>query len=201
MTLRVCSAARRLSVLLILLACASAWSRPAPALALPSGGQVAEGAASIHQPNPSSLRIDQASDRALLHWQGFSIGQSESVQFVQPSATSLAVNRILGGDPSIILGRLLANGRVFLLNPNGVIFGAGSVVNVGGLLASTLSLQSYDLHTGQFKLAQDPSKALAAVVNQGSIRAADHGFVILNAPGVVNEGLIVAKFGQVGLGA
>src|SRR6185295_8037542 len=131
MTSTTCAVRRLFALLIVLLTCANDWREPAPARALPSGGQVAEGAASIHQPNASSLRIDQASDRALLHWQGFSIGQSETVQFVQPSATSLAVNRILGGDPSIILGRLLANGRVFLLNPNGVIFGAGSVVNVG----------------------------------------------------------------------
>lgn len=80
--------------------------------------------------------------------------------------SSRAVNRVLGGDPSLIFGSLLANGRVFLLNPNGVLFGSGSTVNVGGLLAATLSLQSYGLTTGKFSLAQDPTKALAAVVNK-----------------------------------
>src|SRR6185295_14615258 len=127
--------------------------------------------------------------------------QGETVQFVQPSATSLAVNRVLGGDPSLIFGQLLANGRVFLLNPNGVLFGPNATVNVGGLLATTLSLKSYDLTTGRFELAQDPTQAFASVINHGTLRVADHGFLVLAAPGVVNDGLIVAKFGQVGLHA
>ena len=171
------------------------------AWALPTEGHVVGGSAAFKQPSAQTLHVEQLTDRALLHWQGFSIGGNELVQFLQPSATSLAVNRVLGGDPSIILGNLLANGRVFLLNLNGVVFGPGAVVNVGGLLATTLSLQSYDLDKGNFTLAQDPTKALAAVVNQGTLHIADHGFVTLTAPGVVNDGLIVAKFGQVGLHA
>src|SRR6185295_13429827 len=127
--------------------------------------------------------------------------QGETVQFVQPSATSLAVNRVLGGDPSLIFGQLLANGRVFLLNPNGVLFGPNATVNVGGLMATTLSLKSYDLTTGRFELAQDPTQVFASVINHGTLRVADHGFHVLAAPGVVNDGLIVAKFGQVGLHA
>ena len=179
---------------------AQGGAAPYGAHALPSGGQVAEGSARS-TPNGQTMTIQQQSNRALLNWQGFSIGSQETVQFLQPNATSLAVNRVLGGDPSVILGNMLANGRVFLLNPNGVVFGPGSVVNVGGLLATTLSLQSYDLNKGEFSFAQDPTTALAAVVNQGTLRIADHGFVTLAAPGVVNDGLIVAKFGQVGLHA
>src|SRR5574341_1970242 len=172
-----------------------------PAAALPTDGVVVGGAAAITQATPQTLLIHQHTEQALLHWQGFSIGSQETVQFVQPAVTSLAVNRVLGGDPSVILGSLIANGRVFLLNPNGVVFGPGSVVNVGGLLATTLALQDHDLAKGQFSFAQDPSKAVAAVLNHGTLRAAPGGFVVLTAPGVLNDGLIVAKFGQGGLGA
>jgi filamentous hemagglutinin family protein len=41
------------------------------------------------------------------------------------------LNRVLGTDGSRILGQLNANGQVFILNPNGVLFGANAQVNVG----------------------------------------------------------------------
>src|SRR5271170_458240 len=77
---------------------------------------------------------------SIINWQGFSIGVGEITSFVQQSASSAVLNRVTGIDPSIILGTLQSNGRVFLINPNGVLFGAGSQINVAGLVASTLNL-------------------------------------------------------------
>jgi len=87
------------------------------------------------------MTINQSSQNAAINWQGFSIGQGESVSFVQPNGSAVALNRVLGADPSSIMGSLSANGKVFLVNPNGVLFGQGAQVNVGGLVASTLNIR------------------------------------------------------------
>ena len=99
-----------------LLSVAVAW-------ALPEGGVVASGSATIGQPTPSSMVVQQGSPQLILNWQGFSIGQGQVVRFDQPSSSAVALNRVVGQDPSQILGSLLANGRIFLTNPNGVLFG------------------------------------------------------------------------------
>ncbi|MCE9535908.1 MAG: filamentous hemagglutinin N-terminal domain-containing protein, partial [Nitrospirae bacterium] len=169
---------------------------PTLAAALPTDGHVVGGQAIIQQPNPKTLTIQQATDRAILNWRSFSIAADEAVHFVQPSIRSIALNRVTGIDPSVILGRLQSNGRVFLINPNGIVFGAGAQVNVGGLLATTLQIRDDDFMAGRYLFAQDPLKSLKSVVNQGTIRVSDHGFVVLAAPGVSNEGMIVANLGS-----
>src|SRR5687768_12591590 len=77
---------------------------------------------------------------AIINWKSFSIGANEVTRFIQESAQSRVLNRVTGVDPSVILGALQSNGRVFLINPNGIAFGAGAQVNVAGLIASTLKL-------------------------------------------------------------
>src|SRR5689334_5022471 len=106
----------------------------------PSGSQVVSGTATISQPSASSLQINQSSQNAILNWQSFSIGATESVVFVQPNASAAALNRVIGTTPSEIFGRLSANGQIFLVNPNGVLFGRSASVDVGGLVATTLSI-------------------------------------------------------------
>ncbi|MBA5867991.1 MAG: filamentous hemagglutinin N-terminal domain-containing protein [Nitrospira sp. CR1.3] len=174
---------------------------PSRALALPSDGKVVGGSATIQQSNPNTLNIQQSTDKAILNWQSFSIGAHEAVRFVQPSVRSIALNRVVGADPSVILGQLQANGRIFLVNPNGILFGAGAQIDVGGLLATTLQIRDSDFMAGRFLFAQDPLKALRTVVNRGTINVSDHGFVFLVAPGVSNEGLIIANLGNVVLGS
>src|ERR1700753_1689004 len=90
------------------------------AWALPQNGSVAGGSATIAQTG-SHLDINQSSTNAVIDWQSFSIAGGESVGFHQPSATALAVNRVTGVDPSVIAGSMTANGRVVLVNPNGVL--------------------------------------------------------------------------------
>ncbi|WP_128576405.1 filamentous hemagglutinin N-terminal domain-containing protein, partial [Pseudomonas sp. BAY1663] len=98
---------------------------------LPSGGQVVLGNGQIGTPSASQMVIDQASGKLAINWQSFDIGAGHKVTFNQPGSDSIALNRVLGSDGSTIMGQLDANGRVFLVNPNGVLFGAGAQVNVG----------------------------------------------------------------------
>lgn len=174
---------------------------PTLAAALPTDGQVAAGQATIQQAAPKSLTIQQTTEKAILNWKSFSIAADEAVRFAQPSVHSIALNRVVGVDPSIILGHLEANGRLFLINPNGILFGTGSQINVGGLLATTLQMRDEDFMAGRYLFAQDPLKGLKSVVNRGAIHVSEHGFVILAAPAVSNEGIIVANLGTTLLGS
>jgi filamentous hemagglutinin family protein len=169
--------------------------------AFPVGGKVAAGKAAIGQPNGRTLNINQLTDKAIINWKGFSINVNELVKFTQPNAGSVVLNRVTGIEPSSILGRLVANGRVFIVNPNGVLFGANSVVDVAGLLATTLNIKDSDFMAGRFNFAQDPKKELSYVINNGQIKISDNGFVFLVAPGVANNGLIIANLGKVVMGA
>ena len=164
--------------------------------ALPTDGTVSAGSASITG-GAGSTTITQTSQNVVINWQSFSIGAGESVQFVQPNSSSIALNRVIGPDPSSILGSLSANGKVFLLNANGILFGRGAQVNVGGLVASTLSLSDSDFMAGNYKFA-GPGKG--TVLNQGSINA-DGGYVALLGANVSNEGVISARLGMVALAA
>ena len=98
---------------------------------LPTGGQVSAGAASISS-TANTLTVNQSSQRAAINWQSFSVGSGATVNFVQPNASSVILNRVVGNEQSVIAGALNANGQVFLLNSNGVLFTGGSSVNVGG---------------------------------------------------------------------
>lgn len=168
------------------------------ASALPTGGQVTAGSASISTPSAGAMRIDQATDRTIINWQIFSIGSAASVRFVQPSSSSVALNRVVGANPSEIFGRLTANGQVFLTNPNGVLFAPGASVEVGGLFASTLSISDPDFLAGRYVFQSNGTAG--SVVNRGSI-VAPNGYAALAGPQVRNEGIIVARLGTAALAA
>lgn len=164
--------------------------------ALPVGGVVAKGGASISSA-AGSTTIVQSTQNVAINWQSFSIGQTEAVRFVQPGSSAVALNRVLGPDPSSILGSLSANGKVFLVNPNGVLFGKGAQVNVGGLVASTLNISDSDFMAGRYRFAGSSD---AAVLNQGTINA-EGGYVALLGANVGNDGIITARLGTVALAA
>src|SRR5688572_9273344 len=166
------------------------------AYALPAGGTVSAGGASIAG-SAGTMTINQSTQNVAINWQSFSIGQTEAVQFVQPTSSSVALNRVLGADPSTILGSLSANGKVFLVNPNGILFGKGAQVNVAGLVASTMNIADADFMAGRYKFA---GAGNGAVVNQGAINA-DGGYVALLGASVSNEGVITARLGTVALAA
>jgi filamentous hemagglutinin family protein len=102
----------------------------------PTGGQVAAGLASINTV-PGTVTINQLSNIAIINWQTFSIGAGELTKFVQPSSASAVLNRVLGGQTSVIDGTLSANGQVYLINGNGVVIGPGGVVCANSFIAST----------------------------------------------------------------
>ena len=122
----------------------------------------------------------------------------EIVNFLQPSATAIAVNRIFDTNGTQILGRLNANGQVWLINPNGILFGQGAQVNVGGLVASTLNMSDSALGSNTVSFS---GSGTGSVVNQGTINAADGGYVALLGNKVSNQGVITAQLGTVALGA
>lgn len=171
------------------------------ALALPENGQVMQGNLQISQPQSHILQILQSSPTGIINWGSFNVDANQLVQFLQPGASSALLNRVIGQDPSQILGQIQANGRIFLVNPNGILFGPGSSVNAGSFMATTLSIQDQDFIQGRYNFYQDPNSALRAVVNQGEIHVTDGGFIALVSPLVDNQGLLVAQQGQVVLGA
>ncbi len=176
---------------------AAVLTAPALAADLPTGGQIVAGSGHIAQ-SGSTLTVTQDSQRIAADWQSFSIGNGNTVNFVQPSASSVALNRVLGSDVSVIQGALNANGQVFLVNPNGLLFTPGAQVNVGSLVASTLDITVDDFMAGRYRFSGDSDKA---VINQGSIKAASGGTIALIAGTIVNAGTIEAPRGDVLMGA
>ena len=167
------------------------------AFADPGGGTVVVGSASIQQAG-STRTIQQFTDRAVINWQDFSIQQGETTRFIQPSSSSAVLNRVTGGNPSAILGTLEANGNVFLVNPNGIVVGAGARINVNGLVASTLELSDANFMLGSDFLFEGNSNA--SVINEGVVQALGGDIYILGSH-VENHGTLQAENGTVGLGA
>ncbi|NIE56311.1 MULTISPECIES: GLUG motif-containing protein [unclassified Burkholderia] len=170
-----------------------------PAFALPSGEAITSGKADIVRADDGrSMNINQHTDKLITNWQDFSVANGERVNFNQPTDKSLALNRVIGSNGSQIDGQISANGRVFLVNPNGVMFGAGAQVNVGGLVASTQNLSDADFLAGHYRFSGSSTQA---VVNHGTLTAADGGGIALLGARVANNGVIQAKLGSVALGA
>ena len=185
------SASRKLASVALAISAAGA------ALAAPAGGQLASGVGSIAT-SGATTTITQSSQNLALNWKSFNIGAQETVNFVQPTAGAIAVNRIFDTNGSQILGHLNANGQVYLINPNGILFGQGAQVNVGGMVASTLDLNDASL-SGNARTFAGNGKG--AIVNLGAIHAIDGGYVALLGNHVSNQGNISARLGSVALGA
>jgi filamentous hemagglutinin family protein len=174
-------------------------SVPMTALANPLGGQVVGGDATIGGQGTSQVTVNQGSQRAIINWNTFNIGAGEKTQFVQPGADAIALNRVTGNlGPSTILGTIEANGRVFLVNRDGILFGSTAVVNTSGFLATTHDIANADFMAGKtnFTIPGNPS---ASIVNLGTITANNAGIAALVAPGVRNSGTITAEMGKVAL--
>lgn len=164
---------------------------------LPSDGQIVAGSGSIGQ-NGAAMTVHQSSQNMAINWKSFSIGQDNSVRFVQPSASSAVLNRVTGNQVSEIRGKLSANGKVFLVNPNGVLFSQTAKVDVGALVASTLDISPSDFMAGNYQFSGTASNA---VINQGNIVAAEGGFVAMIAAKIINTGAITTPKGSTLMGA
>jgi len=171
------------------------------AAANPTGPAVVNGQVTINQ--AGNLLSVTNSPNSVINWQSFSIGANEITRFTQQSAASAVLNRVTGTagriDPSVILGAMQSNGRVFLLNPSGIVFGAGAQVDVAGLVASSLNLSNADFLGGRLRFTE--VAGAGAVMNQGAIHAASGGQVYLVGPAVTNSGVITSPRGEVILAA
>ena len=164
---------------------------------LPDGGRVVAGDASIGRQG-DTLTIDQSSHNAAIDWRRFSVGEGNTVRFNQPGRNAATLNRVTGGEVSSIRGAIEANGRVFLVNPNGVHFSSTARVDVGALVASTLDISTDDFMNGDYRFSGDSANA---VINRGNIRTAQGGLVAMIAAEIVNTGDITTPRGSTLMGA
>lgn len=186
-----------LSVALVFCGAVQAQPRPGPAPnELPAGARVAAGAVNITQ-SPNAMVVQQGTDKAIVNWQSFNVGSQASVRFDQPSSSSAILNRVESGQASQIQGRISANGQVFLLNPNGVLFSKDAQVDVGALVAGAMKITDANFLAGKYEFTDGQG----IVTNQGRITAADAGLIALLAPEVRNEGIIRARLGTIVLAA
>ena len=177
--------------------CALALLWPMGALANPVDPQVISGQATF---NAVGRQLDIANTPgAIINWRGFSINAGEVTRFLQQGSSSAVLNRVVGQDPSRILGALISNGRVFLINPNGIVFGAGARIDTAGLVASTLNLSNQDFAAGRLRFTA--GQQAGGIENAGVIKTAHGGLVYLIAPQIRNTGLISSPQGQVVLAA
>jgi filamentous hemagglutinin family protein len=170
---------------------------PIAVLANPTNPAVVSGTATFQQ--SGNLLSIANSPSAIINWGSFSIGAGEITRFIQQSQASAVLNRVVGQDPSAILGALQSNGRVFLINPNGILFGAAAQIDVAGLVASTLNLSDADFLAGRLRFSETLNAG--GVVNQGGISTTSGGSVYLVAPDITNSGIITSPGGEVVLAA
>ncbi|WP_276691691.1 filamentous hemagglutinin N-terminal domain-containing protein [Acidaminococcus massiliensis] len=173
------------------------------AYAMPTGGQIQSGQGTIAQ-NGKNMTVTQQSGKMAVDWTQFNIARDEAVKFAQPGRDAVALNRITGGQKSVIDGALSANGNLFLVNPNGVVFGKTSSIEVGSLVASTAQLsdtfmKSFAGSTANLNLTLGEGNN-SAILNEGTITA-QGGLVALHAAQVENTGTISNPGGTVALAA
>ncbi|HCT98941.1 MAG TPA: hypothetical protein DF614_02355 [Methylococcaceae bacterium] len=169
---------------------------PPVLLANPGGAQILSGQVNIDNTVSGVTKITN-SPGAVIQWQDFGIKKGEVTQFIQQSAKSSVLNKVVGGNPSEILGSLLSNGKVFLINPNGVLFGKDAVVDTQGLMVSTLNLNGDTLNNPQFTA----NAQAGSLHNEGLIHVSGDGSVLLIAPTIANTGAISTEGGKVTLAA
>lgn len=163
----------------------------------PSGAQVVHGTASFSNPTVNVLNVTN-SHNAIINWQSFNIGQGQTTNFIQPSSSSSVLNRVIGNNPSQLLGNLNSNGRVFLINQHGILVGAGANINTGGFFGSTLNITDSDFLNGNLKFS---GEGAGAISNQGYIHTGPGGNIVLIAPNIENGGVIEVDDGHVLLAA
>ena len=169
---------------------------PGAALAasLPTGANIVHGQVELHNTSTGSLQIIQGTQSAIVNWESFDIGHGALVDIVQPNIDAAMLSRVVGNNLSEIHGSLNANGHLYLINPNGIIFGSDAQVDVHALIASSLDLADAAFLSGNISFVGDSE---AKVMNLGSINADE--FAALIGGDVVNSGSILSNGGAVGL--
>ena len=153
---------------------------------LPSGENVISGQVSVSS-SESLMTIDQHTDQAIIEWNSFNIDQNNSVTFNQPSINASALNRIISGNPTTLAGTLSANGKVFVVNENGVYFTSTSTITANSFAASTLAISNDDFLNNKYQFSIDALESqLSSIINKGSITTLDGGFTALLGGAVSN---------------
>ena len=163
--------------------------------AAPSGGVVTSGTASINQ-SGNTTNINQSTSKASINWNKFGIKADEVVNFNQPNVNSITLNKVIGNERSIIDGALNANGQVWILNSNGVLFGKNASVNTSGLLATTKDISDANFQSGNYSFSGNSTES---VINQGTIKIKNNAYVIFASNEAKNSGTIEAVKGRVQL--
>lgn len=158
------------------------------AYALPTGVTVTNGTATVSQTG-ETMNVNQTSNKLIVNSNTFNIAANETLNLYQPSSSSSALWRVIGNDASSIYGHVNANGHLYLINSNGILFAPGAQVNVGGIVASTLNISDKDFQSGNYTFIKDGTAG--SVVNQGTITATN--YAVLLGPQVKNEGVIAAR--------
>ena len=169
---------------------------PTFVFALPSDPTVQAGSVAFDQIDSNTLNVIQSTNKAIIDWQSFNIQANEATHFQMPSSSSINLSRVTGGVGSEIFGSLTSNGTLMLLNPNGILFGANSKIDVGGLIATTSNISNDDFMAGNYRF-DIPASVNRTVINRGTINVAQGGLLAFVAPGVENSGIISANLGQV----
>ncbi len=164
----------------------------------PMGGTITGGAAGIAQ-SGSTTTISQTSQNAAIDWQSFNVGSQQKVVFAQPNSGAIALNTVVGPNPSEIAGQIAANGQVVIVNQSGVLFDHGAQVDTAGLVVSASGISRSNFMAGHMVFDQAPH-AGARIVNNGTITIQQAGLAALVAPQVTHNGLISARLGRVILG-
>ena len=166
---------------------------------MPQDPEIVSGEVTITSPDASTMNIS-ASDKSIINFNSFNIAENESVMITLPDVNSEILNRVLGSDPSNILGTLSCNGVVFLINPNGVYIGAGANIDVGSIVISTRDITDSNFLSSNYvfeKLSKDQLDSL--ILNQGLINIREGGFGVLIAGAVENQGTIIAHLGTIAM--
>jgi len=168
---------------------------------LPQNGTVVKGVAALDYSVPDTLNVNVGSDKVITNWDSFNVGSGKTVNFNRDSSF-IALTRVTGADPSSIFGTINAtNGQIFLVNPNGIIFGSGSHVNAAGLVASTLDISNEDFMAGRYNFYKVDDKN-GYIVNKGIIKTSKPGgYICLFSQAIDNQGVAIADLGTVALAA
>ncbi|MAH05852.1 MAG: hypothetical protein CL561_09860 [Alphaproteobacteria bacterium] len=185
-------------ILTALLLNTSCLTSEASAQNLPYGADIAQGSSTLDYTQENALHITQHTQKTVINWESFNIGEGQLTAFHQPNERAVALNRVVGNniDPTQILGRLEANGQIIVLDSNGVFFGPNAQIDVGGLLASTgdINDQSF-MQNSTINITN--ANTDGEIVNHGNINIKDAGIASFVSPTVVNNGYITAKLGNV----
>lgn len=178
---------------------------PVSASALPKDPRVVKGSVAVST-SGTTMKVQQKQtkdNKAIVNWSTFNIASEETVNFLQPNTNSLLVNRVTGACTvachSVIDGLMTANGKIMLINGSGILFGSGARVDVSGLVATTIDFTNDALMSKGAMTSNTSANPNGFVINNGSITVKNAGLAALVAPGVANNGVILAHAGKVAL--